>query len=206
MVTLQRREKFETLYEKEDPWKTRSQERDRVKKCVEIVSSLEIKGALSDCGCGEGVITSLLRKHFADIVGIDISKKALQRAKRTVGLDFVQGDIQHMPFRNRSLSCITCFETLYYLKEEGCWKTALQEFYRTLKSNAYCVISIQSGKEYLDQNALLNFVTKKFEITHFSVFSKCIPAHLPKILVTHTSRFLANKLKYKILIILKKKA
>jgi ubiquinone/menaquinone biosynthesis C-methylase UbiE len=56
-----------------------------------------------DLGCGSGTFTHLLRKAGYDCVGLDISGKLIELGKRRhPGIEFLQGDIDHLPFADAS--------------------------------------------------------------------------------------------------------
>ena len=64
--------------------------------------------SILDMGCGEGTRLNLLAKKGQKAVGIDISGKAIELAKKKYPkLDFKQGNLEKLPFRNE------CFDLVY---------------------------------------------------------------------------------------------
>ncbi len=56
-----------------------------------------------DLGCGSGVFTHLLRRAGYEVAGIDISGKLIEIGRRKhPGIEFVQGDIERLPFADAS--------------------------------------------------------------------------------------------------------
>jgi ubiquinone/menaquinone biosynthesis C-methylase UbiE len=54
---------------------------------------------VADLGCGSGAFTTLLARAGYDCVGLDISTKLLAVGRRKYpGIDFVEGDIERLPF------------------------------------------------------------------------------------------------------------
>ena len=160
-MTIETKENFERKYEEEDPWKIRSSKAltNRLEDFWKTVPYDKNEKVIIDCGCGEGVITDFITKQFELAVGIDISRKALLRAKENVrNCNFIEADLRKLPFRDRSADCITCFETLYYLKPD--YEKALHEFVRILSYRGRIILSIHLGKNYFNFDAFMRTLTK----------------------------------------------
>jgi SAM-dependent methyltransferase len=113
---------FEYRYRKrEDPWEYESSpyERRKYQKTLEILPKKGYRRAL-EVGCSIGVFTEELAKRgiAAEILGIDISQKALDRAgERLAGFETVRLkclDITRDPLEG-SYDLIFCAEVLFYL-------------------------------------------------------------------------------------------
>lgn len=192
---LETKEEFEQWYEKEDPWKIRERKNivNRIGSIWRIISPHKNKKVLIDCGCGEGVITSFISKQFELSVGIDISRKALLRAKEKVeNCDFIVGDIRLLPFGERCADCITCFETLYYLKTD--YEKALQEFARVLKSGGWSIVSIQLGKNYFNYDTFMGSFQKYFKKPKIFVLEPKLRFFFERVNVFPNAPILANKI------------
>jgi ubiquinone/menaquinone biosynthesis C-methylase UbiE len=56
-----------------------------------------------DLGCGSGAFTHLLRRAGYEVAGLDISGKLVEIGRRKhPGVEFLQGDIERLPFANAS--------------------------------------------------------------------------------------------------------
>jgi len=93
-----------------------------------------------DAACGDGQLADLLGKH-KKIIGLDIEKQRLIRARSHSYLSLIQGSITSLPFANESLSGIACIETLEHIVDIP---AALEEFSRCLQPNGYLVITMPS--------------------------------------------------------------
>lgn len=73
-----------------------------------------------DAGCGVGYGTEELAKRSFFVVGIDISKSVIYKAKRRkkTNLTFVLADCQYLPFKSQSFDLITSFEVFEHLANQ----------------------------------------------------------------------------------------
>ena len=73
---------------------------------------------MADLGCGSGVFTDLLRRQGCDAVGLDISPK-LDRAgaAKYPGVDFLEGDVEHLPFPDASLDGVLLSGIVHHLPD-----------------------------------------------------------------------------------------
>ncbi|MFC4120761.1 class I SAM-dependent methyltransferase [Nonomuraea zeae] len=112
---------FDWRHRVPDPWRlaTDGDERDKHRAMLERLPVRPYRRII-DVGCSEGVFTGALARAYpeAEIVGVDVSERALARARQRVPGDgrvrFVRGDIlSHRAEPGFDLVC--CSETLYYL-------------------------------------------------------------------------------------------
>ena len=115
---------FEDLYERsEDPWSFATSDYER-RKYAHTLSSLgapRFERAL-EIGCSIGVFTELLASVTGELVAIDVSERALARARRRLhgrrGVRFVRASFpEEMPAGHWDL--IVCSEILYYLDRDA---------------------------------------------------------------------------------------
>jgi SAM-dependent methyltransferase len=69
---------------------------------------------LLDLGCGSGLVTRCANGLFALRIGIDLSTHMMAR-NRAAFDSAVVGDINCLPFANRSFDVVTCFAVLHHL-------------------------------------------------------------------------------------------
>jgi len=98
-----------------------------------------------DAGCGAGIATQEIAERGYQVCGMDRSSGMVERAhgicktKEKLNVQFLQGDIQCLPFRDLSLSSIVCLGVITYLRSED---KALREFSRVLKPHGTLILSI----------------------------------------------------------------
>jgi SAM-dependent methyltransferase len=121
---MRTREEWDSWYTKPDPWQYEGSAEDRVR--TEILLS-RIRNArfrhCLDVGCGEGALTQAISAHAEETIGVDISVKAVERARsRYPSLRFEQGDLLDVvrwpEFRGRPFDFIVASEVLYYLQSD----------------------------------------------------------------------------------------
>lgn len=87
-----------------------------------------------DAGCGEGGSVALIAKHDKfKVIGLDIFRPNLEKLHRlNICYDLVQGDVRHLPFRNKSIDMAVSLEVLeHFEKCDG--EELLDEFDRVSK-------------------------------------------------------------------------
>jgi len=82
----------------------------------------EMKGKkVLDVGCGDGVLSWILAKNGANVIGIDTSKKAMEfaneKCKETKNLSFIIGSAYNLPFEDKIFDYIVSSEVMEHLVE-----------------------------------------------------------------------------------------
>lgn len=79
---------------------------------------LERGARVADLGCGSGVFSDLLQRAGYECVGLDISPKliAIGRSKYPA-VEFVEGDVEHLPFPDASLDGVLLSGLVHHLPD-----------------------------------------------------------------------------------------
>ena len=94
-----------------------------------------------DIGCGTGLITRFIES--SQVVGIDINRWNLARANgRIPDADFVQCDVEHLPFRNGLADFAICTEVIEHLYFPS---RALGEIARVMRPKGTFIGSVPSS-------------------------------------------------------------
>jgi SAM-dependent methyltransferase len=104
----------------------------------------EVKGKrVLDAGCGPGVYVEWLADHGAEVVGLDVSPKMVELAKKRAGAKaaILQADLgQPLSFfQNAVFDIILSALALNYI---GDWFGVFREFYRILTQPGYIIFSV----------------------------------------------------------------
>jgi SAM-dependent methyltransferase len=88
---------------------------DLLDACLRLLN-LQPGARIADLGCGSGVFTDLLRRRGYKCVGLDLSAKliAIGRAKFP-DVEFIEGDVEHLPFPSASLDGILLSGIVHHL-------------------------------------------------------------------------------------------
>jgi ubiquinone/menaquinone biosynthesis C-methylase UbiE len=141
------RDEFDKFYRSsEDPYQTGRllSEKIRLAKTFELIKSQGIYKLALDVGCGEGHFTKLLSKICNQVIGLDVSFVALQRARKKMQeprIQFLCGTLKWLPFRKEIFDLITCLEVIYYLDIQD-RNMAINELNWVLRPNGLLAISI----------------------------------------------------------------
>ncbi len=101
-----------------------------------------------EVGCGTGIYTYEMTKHFNNIIGLDISRGMLIEAKKKIinstsyNVILVQGDAENIPFKDSSFDRVVSINMLEHLDNVS--KSA-KEMKRVVKNDGKLLISIPNG-------------------------------------------------------------
>ena len=96
-----------------------------------------------DAGCGDGVLSFLLAKEGAKVIGVDYSKDAIQFAKErtksfNLHVDFKFGSVYELPLEDSSIDAIVSSDVIEHLEDVPQF---LCELKRVAKNKSIIVIS-----------------------------------------------------------------
>jgi SAM-dependent methyltransferase len=109
-----------------------------------------------DIGCGNGMLTRLLRTQASHVIGIDIDPPMIDLARKETGpssngIEFVVGDVMTYPFEPESFDAIVSSATLHHLETA----TALQRMKSLLRPGGTLGI-IGLARSRIPQDLLYN--------------------------------------------------
>ncbi len=132
----------------EDTWEDSAAQHQVRRKTVGLLRSILSKNQLIlDAGCGPGTYGLILAEQGYRVVGLDISQKTLELARRRAagkGLAFlpVTGDLETLPFRAESFDVCFCAYTLHHFPDNN---AAVAELTRVLKPGGRMVLIEPNG-------------------------------------------------------------
>ena len=86
---------------------------------------------MADLGCGSGTFTQLLRRAGYESVGLDISSKLLAVGRRKhPEIEFLQGDIEHLPFSDESFEGVLLSGVVHHFPDPS---RCAMEVFRVLR-------------------------------------------------------------------------
>lgn len=81
-------------------------------KEVEKIVSFKKNYLILDIGCGTGILTSKIAKNAKLVVGTDVSKKMILKAKKKKNVFYIIADAEHLPFKQKTFDIIVSFSAI----------------------------------------------------------------------------------------------
>jgi ubiquinone/menaquinone biosynthesis C-methylase UbiE len=93
---------------------------ERLMDIVVRLSGLPKGARIADLGCGSGVFSNVLRRRGYDCVGVDLSPTLIRIAREKFsGIEFIEGDIEHLPFPDASFDGVLLGGVLHHFTERS---------------------------------------------------------------------------------------
>lgn len=121
-----------------------------IKRLKFIIESLNKNilphGSVLDVGCGNGIISISLGKAGYNVYGIDVSEKAIEKAKSKNDLPNVKFSVmsaEELSVSNIKYDAVICSEVLEHLNApEG----LLRVIYQSMKKDGILIVTVPNGK------------------------------------------------------------
>src|SRR5262249_19408021 len=110
-------------------------------------------GRVADIGCGPGHIARYLHDRGVDVVGIDLSPRMIECARKLhPTVEFQQADMEALPVPNETWTGMAAFHPLIHGARDRVVAT-LREFRRVLRPRGLLLVAFHVGAEvvHLDQ-------------------------------------------------------
>ncbi|HZY10327.1 MAG TPA: SAM-dependent methyltransferase [Bacteroidota bacterium] len=146
----------------EDPWNFRRSpyEQDRMFALLQLIKQ-HPHDTILEIGCAEGFFSGKLSKIAKQVVAIDVSETAIERAKiHYPDVTFVQTSLEEFSWNNK-FDIVICAETLYYMQDI---ESAIQKLSGL---GRYCLVSYNRRK-----NKRLDPFFKRMDLIEYKKFQK----------------------------------
>jgi len=119
-------------------------DRDLLDRLIRDVGAL---GPICDLGCGPGQIARYLKDHGAESLGVDLSTKMVEAARRlSPDIPFFQGNMLSLDLPDASWGGIAAFYSLIHIPRP-LLVDALRELQRVLRPGGLLLMSYHVGEE-----------------------------------------------------------
>jgi len=121
-----------------------------------LAQSLVKDKVVLDIASGEGYGSFLIASKALKVIGVDISREAVDHAQMKYGggnLSFMVGSADEIPISDDSIDLIICFETIEHHDKH---EEMMLEFKRVLKQEGKLLISSPDKLHYSDQKSYKN--------------------------------------------------
>ena len=116
------------------------EQKAKYKKALEAVNIAD--RVVLDVGCGTGLFFTHIAMNAQTVVGVDVSRKLLLKAKEQASASqnvfLVQADADHLPFRDDFFDAVFAFTVLQNMPKPS---TTLGEFKRVAKRDGRVVVT-----------------------------------------------------------------
>jgi ubiquinone/menaquinone biosynthesis C-methylase UbiE len=121
-------------------------------------------GILLDIGCGTGLFAAKYRENGGTAVGLDISRRMTQQARRRCpDGEFSVGTADRLPFRDESFDAVSSLLAFTYLKHP---EDMLNEAYRVLRPGGATAICTLGKKLITKGIPALYTISEKIHVKH----------------------------------------
>lgn len=138
-----------------------------------LVKELIIGKKVVDIASGEGYGSNLLAEHALSVIGIDISKEAIEHSNskyKRNNLSFIQATAIQMEIPDSSVDVLVSFETIEHHSEH---EKMMCEIQRVLKEDGILIISSPDKRSYSDITGYKNpFHIKELYLEEFESLIK----------------------------------
>jgi ubiquinone/menaquinone biosynthesis C-methylase UbiE len=141
------------------------------KEVLEILER-ELKGKpkILDLCCGTGHLVGLL-SQLGDYTGLDFAPRMISTCKeRYTNKDFIVGDAEQLPFKDKSFDCVVCFWSFHHIVYPD---NVLDEIKRVLKPGGFLLIATF-------KDAKLNLAAKLGDLVSDSYYGYATKRHSKK--------------------------
>jgi SAM-dependent methyltransferase len=133
-------EDYHNFYEQIQTPEQTGQDVERIVELLDLPSGAEIL----DCPCGHGRIANALAERGFRVTGLDASEFFLEHARadasaRGVDVEYVQGDMRDIPWRDRFDGLVNWFTSFGYFSDDQN-KAVLAQFHDALKPGGKFVL------------------------------------------------------------------
>ncbi len=104
----------------------------------DLMRDLRKGSKVLELGCSTGSLLSVMRDQGCDVVGIDLSPKFVEAAKRLHGIDVLLGDLNDFDLPANSFDLIVLFGTIGNLKDPSSY---FRRFRQLLKSTGFLIFN-----------------------------------------------------------------
>ncbi len=139
---MNKSDKWDKFYqnEGEGPWKNADYSLSYILKSLK-------PGKVLDLGCGTGLNSTVIRNAGFDVTGIDISKTAINSAKKNKGIKFVTGSSFNLPFDTHTFNYVVDYGCLH--STNGKESKHMKNVWNVLKPDGIYILRVFSNKHPL---------------------------------------------------------
>ncbi len=175
---------------------TRGLPTEVMKNTIEVLTK-ELKDSrrILEIGVGTGRFAKPLQENGFEIVGIDIARDMMRKAKHKGVSNLLLADACFLPFREKSFDAALSVHVLHLISD---WETALHEISRLTRDAMFSVVNMPSrnpvSRAYSDLAAEKGYDARRLGLGEREIKDKITPAKavLAGSIVADADRYLTN--------------
>ncbi len=122
---------------------------------LKLIEAHKKNGRLLDLGCGMGQFLKFAKDRGWDALGIDISKSAIEYARRTFGIEIVESSLKDAKFEEKYFDVVTAWNTIDQLCDA---LFELKEIYRVLKDGGLVALRVSNAGFHILLHSVIKFI------------------------------------------------
>ncbi|KPK42263.1 MAG: hypothetical protein AMJ78_03105 [Omnitrophica WOR_2 bacterium SM23_29] len=152
------RKYYASHYFEKDTFEIWGDERvDIFKHNLKMLRKYKENGKLLDLGCGVGQFLKVAKDNGWDALGLDISKRATEKARRIFNVEVVESSIEDANLKSDSFDVVIALNIIDQLSDPF---GALKEIYRVLKKGGIVLIRVPNAKFQIFYYDILRIIGK----------------------------------------------
>jgi SAM-dependent methyltransferase len=147
-----------------------------------LSTNINFKERAIDLGCSIGLNLRMISDFEIQAIGLDFSRYALSLAKSRLNLPLINGDLNQLPIRPKSIGLVIAMDILEHLDDD---KNGIHEIYLALKEGGILILTVPAFKflsgvqdvvaghkrRYSRREIVIKLQHEGFEIVRFSYFN-----------------------------------
>lgn len=125
------------------------------------------KGSFLDVGSATGIMMELAKREGWDVYGVELSKWAVNEAKKKYGLEIIQGDFSEIEFHENFFKVVTLIDIIEHVSNP---KGVMEKVWRILERGGVAVIVTPDVKSFTAN--IMGGKWWHFRPAHIGFFSK----------------------------------
>ena len=123
---------------------------------LNIIEARKKNGRLLDIGCGMGMFLKIAKDNGWNVFGIDISKSAIEYARRIFDLEITESTLKDANFSGGYFDVVTAWNTIDQLNDP---LNELKEIYRILKKDGILAIRVSNIRFHIIFDSALKSIS-----------------------------------------------
>lgn len=120
-------------------------------------------------GAAFGASTIWLQQ-FGSVVSVEISKECCDFVNEHLGLNFIQGSITSLPFKDGEFDLVCAFDVVEHVEED---RLAISELHRVCKQGGYVFTTVPTFKFLWSEHDVVNEHKRRYTMQNYlSLFDK----------------------------------